>query len=104
MNAEKKNEGYYEDAHGNKIYGKRDNLSFVFTGYDSEVRIGENLKVSGNFEICMGAGSIVKIGDNVKLNCSEITVQDNSILSIGDGSEILYYIQKPIWKRGIISK
>ena len=82
------NEEYYEDAHGNKVYGKRDNLKFAFTGYGSEIRIGENSKVSVNFKIGVGSNSMLEIGDNAKLKCSEIILWNNSTVKIGADTKI----------------
>jgi acetyltransferase-like isoleucine patch superfamily enzyme len=60
-------DGYYEDNHGNKVVGKYSGKGIFYFG---------------------GCHSSVEIGDNVRLNKTQIDVGHHSVLSIGDASNL----------------
>ena len=80
-------EDYYEDSHGNKIIGNYSGLHFAFSGFNSEVIIGEKCKFSGA-ELYVHNNVKINIGDNVKFEESNIWVYDLSVLSIGSESVV----------------
>ena len=60
----KMTDDYYEDSHGNKIIGSYNKLKFVFSGFNSVVRISENVNLhSSSFYIHSDAE--IEIGDDV---------------------------------------
>lgn len=59
-------EDYYEDLHGNKLFGKHKNLKLCFRGFNT----------------------VIKLGQEVHLHDCAIYVHSNSRLEIGDGTEI----------------
>ena len=54
----------------------------ISMGSNVKLKIGDNTELSG--EIRLSAKNNVEIGDNTKIDCSEITMQDSSTLKIGD--------------------
>lgn len=82
------NSNYYEDSHGNKVIGTYGNMKFVFSGFNSVIRIGENANINNNNEFYVHSNSIIEIGENVKLSGNKFCVQSNSKLGIGNNTKI----------------
>lgn len=38
---------YYENVHGNKIIGRYEGMKFAFSGFNSVIQIGDNVKFHG---------------------------------------------------------
>lgn len=79
----KKSEEYYEDAHRNKMIGNRSGLKFVFSGWDSEIRIGNDVSIE-NLQLYMHNDMHVRIGNGVKGKFKKLSMENRSFLEIGD--------------------
>lgn len=79
-------EDYYEDAHGNKIVGRYAGMKFSFSGFDSVIEIGDNVKFH-KVSCYVHSNSRVKIGNNVSLLDTRCYVHKNSAIIIGDCTE-----------------
>lgn len=75
-------DNYYEDAHGNKVYGNRRNIQFVFSGFHSVVKIGRGLKIHGHLKINIESNCDLHICDNVHLG-GLVYLANNSEIEIG---------------------
>lgn len=111
--AVREEENYFEDLHGNKIYGRRGNVNFYFSGFNSIVKLDEELYGNDKINFYINSRSEIKIGKDFKawgrvnFNIGEnvtfalgehfrlgndlktyggicFTVCDNGILEIGD--------------------
>lgn len=83
----KESEEYYEDAHGNRIIGNRSGLKFVFSGWNSEIKIGSNVKLDG-LQLYMHNDMHIQIGNRVKGKFKTLHMEDHSFIEIGDGTII----------------
>lgn len=66
---------YYEDMHGNRIYGNYKGLHFAFSGYDNTIEIGENAEFE-NCRIYLHGGTHVVFGANGRMNQITLYVQE----------------------------
>lgn len=80
-------EDYYEDAHGNKIVGRYTGIKFVFSGFDSVIEIGDNVKCR-EVSCYVHNNSKIKIGNNVKLLKTNYNIHNNSTMIIHDHVEV----------------
>lgn len=60
-------EDYYEDAHGNKFIGKRDGIKFCFSGWNSTIIIGEDVRLDKTLELYMHNENVFELGDRVNI-------------------------------------
>lgn len=81
-------ENYYEDAHGNKIFGRRDKMNFVFLGFDSEIRIGKEVRIEKESKFNCKNGVKIEFGDYCHVN-GIFSCNDNAIIKIKDCSTIV---------------
>lgn len=79
----KESDEYYEDAHGNKIFGDRSGLKFVFSGWDSEIRIGSDVNLD-SLQLYMHNDMHIKIGDRVLGKLEILHMKNHSSIEIGD--------------------
>lgn len=79
----KETEQYYEDAHGNKIIGSRKGLKIVFSGWNSEIRIGKNVSIK-DFHLYIHNDIHVQIGNGIKGQFKSIHMENHSKMEIGD--------------------
>lgn len=56
-------EDYYEDRHGNKVIGRHEGIKLVFSGFYSQIQIGENVHFS-NVSLYIHSNASVFIGDD----------------------------------------
>lgn len=97
---------YYEDAHGNKIIGNYHGLKFAFTGFNSLIKIGKNVRFlettfylhneskvvisndaqleKNNFWIHHSSETV--FGEKVDLRKNRISIEDHAYLEIGSGT------------------
>ncbi len=78
---------YYEDYHGNIIYGRHPNLDIMFYGFGSTVRIGSGPWIL-NSKMNVGSDVRVEIGDECQMDGVCMTVRDNSSLKINHNVHI----------------
>ncbi|MCM1174211.1 MAG: hypothetical protein NC341_04080 [Blautia sp.] len=104
----KESEKYYEDAHGNRIIGNRSGLKFVFSGWNSEITIGNDVEMS-QMQLYMHNDMHILIGNGVRGQFKQIHMEDHSVMEIGDGGiidgtrvEIGEYSKLKIGKRALI--
>lgn len=69
---------YYEDSHGNKIIGSHNKSKFVFSGFNSFVRIGENVNLH-NSSFYIHNDVEIEIGDRCIINNCEWNVTSTRI-------------------------
>lgn len=81
-------EDYYEDAHGNKIIGRYAGMKFTFSGFDSVIEIGDNVKFK-KLTVYIHSNAQIVIGDNAVIKETNIYALDNSQIMIGDDAELL---------------
>lgn len=79
----KESDEYYEDAHGNKIFGNRLGLKFVFSGWNSEIKIGSDVNLD-SLQLYMHNDMHIKIGDRVKGKIENLRMKNHSAIEIGD--------------------
>lgn len=99
---------YYEDAHGNRIIGNYHGLKFAFTGFNSVIKIGKNVRflettfylhneskvVIGNDAqleknyFWMHHSSETVFGEDVYLEKNDIIVRDKARIEIGSKCKI----------------
>lgn len=79
---------YYEDAHGNTILGDRSKIKFAFSGWNAQIVIKEDAKLS-KITIYMHTGSKVNIGENVQLRECEIYCGEKSQISIEKKTQLV---------------
>lgn len=109
-----KTDDYYEDSHGNKIFGKYRNAKIVFSGFNSVVTIGKRFKTDSEAAIYLRSNSRVSFGDDCKIGGiwhagveAKITIgQDfhsskDAVISIGEYSVLTIgnnclYNKKPL--------
>lgn len=80
-------EDYYEDAHGNKLFGYHYNLNFMFCGYGGTVKIESAIRNPQLFKLYLHNNSTLEVGSNNQLS-GTITINDDSIMKIGSGNVI----------------
>lgn len=73
---------YYEDTHGNKIIGPHHNCKWVFSGFNSVVKIGENPDLSGS-EFYIYNDVEIEVGDNCRILKTRYCIKDAGKLKIG---------------------
>lgn len=83
----KEEDNYYEDMHGNKIYGYWKNIQFVFSGFHSVIEIGGGVKLLGNLKINVDSDCYLRIGDRSFLR-GNIYLANNSRMDVGNGCRI----------------
>lgn len=79
---------YYEDAHGNKIIGNYQGLKFVFSGFRSVIKIGENAQFHETV-FYMHNNTRIEIGENVQFYETVFCIQNNSQMVIGDKTQFI---------------
>ena len=80
--AVKEEENYYEDRHGNKIFGYWKNIRFVFSGFNSVIEMGGGVKLFGNLKVNVDSDCYLNIGDRSFLGGS-IYLSNNSKMTVG---------------------
>jgi acetyltransferase-like isoleucine patch superfamily enzyme len=80
----KQDDFYYEDAHGNKLFGFHKGVSIEFRGFDSIINIGDKINFS-NASISIYNNSKIDIGNDVTINDCYVRVEDYSNVKIGNG-------------------
>lgn len=87
-------ENYYEDAYGNKIYGRRgqEDARFSFSGSNNIVKIGEETTFN-NCRISLGDNCILNIGNETSLYDCRIRLYNNAKATIGSNG---------VWSRGTV--
>lgn len=78
---------YYEDTHGNKVLGAYSNCKFVFSGFNSTVKI-EKSAIVNKCEFHIHNDSQIEIGENVEIQNSEFFLKNDIRMEIGNGCEI----------------
>lgn len=79
----KMTDDYYEDSHGNKIIGEYSKSKFVFSGFNSFVRIGEDVNLN-NSCFYINNDVEIEIGDKCTIsNC--VCYVKGTHIEIGDG-------------------
>lgn len=78
---------YYEDSHGNKIVGYYSGLKFAFSGFNSIIKVGENVNLR-NSSIYIHSDARVDIDDDCMIENSVYTVGENVGIKIGAGCVI----------------
>lgn len=73
---------YYEDTHGNKIIGPHYGCKWVFSGFNSVVKIGEKTNLSGS-EFYLHNDAEVEVGDNCCITDGTCLIKDGGKLKIG---------------------
>lgn len=76
---------YYEDMNGNKIIGKYQGLKFAFSGFGSVIEIGDNVRIHETV-FYVHSKSKISIGNNAQLFDSRILTHSFSQILIGDDS------------------
>lgn len=79
---------YYEDAHGNKLIGNRQGINFAFSGFNSVVEIGDNVRFRKSSFYVHNNSQII-IGDNAVMEDTVIQTDDDSKVTIGNNARIL---------------
>ncbi len=64
---------FYEDSHGNKITGNYSGTKIVFSGFNSQITIGENVRFS-NITMYIHSGCSIHIGDNSSIKDSDFCI------------------------------
>ena len=78
---------YYEDSHGNRIFGAYQGLKFAFSGFHSTIRIGKDVTIK-NCTVYIHNHSNLTIGDDVYFTDSIIRMDDKTRIEIGRGCQI----------------
>ena len=112
-----KTDDYYEDSHGNKIFGKYRNTKIVFSGFNAVVTIGKRFRSDSGTAIYLQSNSTVSFGDDCKIggtwyvgagskieigqdfyndNNAFISAGEYSMLTIGDNCKCSYNMQTAI--------
>lgn len=76
-------ENYYEDTHGNKIIGRYEGMKFAFSGFDSVIEIGDNVKFH-EVSCYIHSNSRIVIGNDVKLLNTTYDIQNDSAMILYD--------------------
>lgn len=79
----RKEPDYYEDAHGNKMTGKHENLKIVFSGFHSLIEIGENVNFN-NTCLYVHSNIKMKIGSQCNFQNASIYIHSNAKVEIDD--------------------
>lgn len=79
---------YYEDANGNKIFGKYQGLKFAFSGFDSVIEIGDCVEFS-RVTFYIHSKSKIVIGNNVQMTDSKISVHPTAQIAIGEDAVLM---------------
>ena len=79
----KMTDDYYEDSHGNKIIGSYNKSKFVFSGFNSVVRVGENINFN-NSSFYIYNDVEIEIGGNCSVEDSVWHVEQNTSIQIGN--------------------
>lgn len=74
---------YYEDYHGNIIYGSHPNLDIMFYGFGSTVRMGSSPWVL-NSKMNVGSDVFMEIGDEFQMDGVSVVARDRSNLKINN--------------------
>lgn len=73
---------YFEDWHGNRIYGNRNNVKFVFSGFNSSVILDQSFRIDKMITLYIDSNSEIKIGSNC------ISIGDGTVFYARDNSSI----------------
>lgn len=74
---------YYEDSHGNRIIGNYQGLKFVFSGFHSVIKIGENVRFQETV-FYIHNDSRIEIGGNTQFWGTSFYVQDDTRIKVGE--------------------
>lgn len=77
-------EDYYEDAHGNKFFGRRDDIRFCFSGWNSTIVIGKNAIIDKNMPLYMHNGEFFELGENSDISNCKICFKEKAKVHIGN--------------------
>lgn len=80
----KMTDDYYEDSHGNIIMGSYNHVKFVFSGFNSVVKIGNDVDLR-NSSIHVHSNAKVVIGDNCKIENNTWFIREGTNIEIGAG-------------------
>ena len=75
---------YYEDTHGNKIIGPHRGCKWVFSGFNSVIKVGKTPDLSGS-EFYVHSDVKIEIGDNCRITDAQYYIEDGAELQIGSG-------------------
>lgn len=75
-------EDYYEDQHGNKIFGRHKDLKICFRGFGSVIKLGKETLLQ-NCEIYVHNNSKLEIGDKTGIENSHISLGSDASFIIG---------------------
>ncbi len=77
------NSDFYEDDNGNKIFFEStvsEKIKIKFNGYNSMVRIGKDINIINHLNISVGNNSICTIGDGTSVGDAELTISDSKLI------------------------
>lgn len=73
--------------HGNRFIGKRDQVRFCFSGWNSTIKIGEGAKFDTALSLYLHNGQLFEIGKNVDVSGTEFCIGNHfKTVMIGDGT------------------
>lgn len=93
---------YYEDSHGNKVFGYHRNIHFMFCGYNATVKIDDYIKNDGALQIYIHSNAKIVLGIQNHI-CGKIIVCSNCIINIGSNNQILCKDKLTFYKNSIVS-
>ena len=77
-------EDYYEDAHGNKFFGRRDGIRFCFSGWNSTIVIGKNAIIDKNMPLYMHNGEFFELGEDSDISKCTVVFEEKARIRIGN--------------------
>lgn len=80
-------EDYYEDLHGNKIYGKHKDLKICFRGFNSVIKLGKEACLQ-DCAIYVHNNSKLEIGDKTEIEKSHISLGSDAAFCIGSRAHL----------------
>lgn len=79
-------EDYYEDLHGNKLFGKHKNLKLCFRGFNAEIKLGQEVYLH-DCAIYIHNNSKLEIGDRTEIEKCSFFVGDDASLLVGNNAK-----------------
>ncbi len=77
---------YYEDLHGNKLFGKHKNLKLCFRGFNTVIKLGQEVYLH-DCAIYVHSNSRLEIGDRTEIERCSIFVGNNASLLVGSNGK-----------------
>lgn len=75
-------EDYYEDLHGNKLFGRHKNLKICFRGFNAVIKLGQEVYLH-DCAIYVYNNSRLEIGDRTEIERGSISVGNDASLLVG---------------------